>query len=78
MESFREPDHCFSCIMHQNKTQGKIHMNVKGRAKGRSSFVMLSKAKHLVANRDRLFASLKVTRYDCSNGQGLFFTIDPC
>jgi hypothetical protein len=24
------------------------------------------------------FASLRVTRCDCSNGQGLFFTIEPC
>src|SRR2546425_6706416 len=40
--------------------------------------VMLSAAKHLAADRDRPFASLRVTRYDCSNGQRLFFTIEPC
>ncbi len=47
---------------------------------------MLSAAKHLAAHRDRPFAEftlseahvLRVTRYDCSNGQGLFFTIEPC
>src|SRR5713226_8725194 len=43
----------------------------------RDSPVMLSAAKHLCASRDRPFASLRVTRCDCSNGQGLFFTIEP-
>jgi hypothetical protein len=52
----------------------------------RSSPVMLSEAKHLSANRDRPFAEftlersegLRVTRCDCSHGQGPFFTIEPC
>jgi hypothetical protein len=52
----------------------------------RSSPVMLSAAKHLSADRDRPFAEftlsvangLRVTLCDCSNGQGLFFTIEPC
>src|SRR2546427_2213136 len=52
----------------------------------RSSPVMLSAAKHLAADRDRPFAEftlseangLRVTRCDCSNGRGLFFTIEPC
>src|SRR5205823_1453496 len=44
----------------------------------RSSPVMLSEAKHLSADRDRPFASLRVTLYDCSNCQVLFFKIDPC
>src|SRR6266849_1916190 len=44
----------------------------------RSSSVMLSAAKHLSADRDRPFAALRVTRCDGSNGQGLFFTIEPC
>jgi hypothetical protein len=60
----------------------------------RSSPVMLSAAKHLCADRDRPFAEfilsrssewseeaangLRVTRGDCSNFQGLFFTIEPC
>ncbi len=47
---------------------------------------MLSAAKHLVADRDRPFAEctlnganvLRVTRSDCSNGQGLCFIIEPC
>jgi len=47
---------------------------------------MLSAAKHLAAAHDRPFAEftlseahvLRVTRCDCSNGQGLFFTIEPC
>ncbi len=43
-----------------------------------SSPVILSEAKDLTADRDRPFASLRVTRGDCSNGQGLFFKIEPC
>ncbi len=47
---------------------------------------MLSAAKHLSADRDRPFAEftlsetnvLRVTLCDCSNGQGLFFKIEPC
>ncbi len=47
---------------------------------------MLSVAKHLAADRDRPFVEftlsvanvLRVTRCDSSNGQGLFFTIEPC
>src|SRR5713226_4395341 len=42
----------------------------------RSSPVMLSAAKHLSASRDRPFAALRVTRGDCSNGQGLFFKLN--
>ncbi len=60
----------------------------------RSSPVMLSAAKHLSADRDRPFAEFTlsetnvlracpersegVTQCDCSNCQGLFFTIEPC
>src|SRR6266487_3749729 len=52
----------------------------------RSSPVILSAAKDLAAERDRPFAEftlsetngLRMTRCDCSNGQGLFFTIEPC
>src|SRR5258708_3227188 len=52
----------------------------------RSSPVILSAAKDLAAHRDRPFAEftlseangLRVTLCDCSNGQGLFFTIEPC
>src|SRR5260370_42328320 len=39
---------------------------------------MLSEAKHLSADRDRPFAKRGVTGCDCSTGQGLFFTIEPC
>jgi hypothetical protein len=39
---------------------------------------MLSAAKHLAADPDRPFVSLRVTLGDCSNCQGLFFTIEPC
>src|SRR5258706_12814868 len=38
----------------------------------------LSEAKELSAERDRPFASLRVTRWDGSNGEGLFFTTEPC
>ena len=38
---------------------------------------MLSEAKHLVADRDRPFASLRVTLCNRSNCQGLCFTIEP-
>src|SRR5258708_15096046 len=44
----------------------------------RSSPVMLSAAKHLAADRDGPFASLRVTWCDESNCQGLCFTIEPC
>src|SRR6266849_3427650 len=44
----------------------------------RSRPVMLSAAKHLAASRDRPFASLRVTWCDCSNYQGLFFTLESC
>ncbi len=37
---------------------------------------MLSAAKHLAASRDRPFAALRVTRGDCSHGQGLFFKLN--
>src|SRR5258706_6407134 len=38
----------------------------------------LSAAKDLSAERDRPFASLRVTRWDCSNCERLFFTTEPC
>src|SRR5216683_1781721 len=44
----------------------------------RSSPVMLSAAKHLAADRDGPFASLRVTWCDESHCQGLCFTIEPC
>src|SRR5258708_14548018 len=44
----------------------------------RSSFVILSAAKDLAADRDGPFAALRVTRCDCSNCQGQFFQIEPC
>ncbi len=40
--------------------------------------VILSEAKDLTANRDRPFASLRVTHRDCSNGQEQFVQIEPC
>src|SRR5207248_4201808 len=40
--------------------------------------VILSEAKDLSAPRERPFAALRVTVWDCSNCQGLFFTIEPC
>ena len=43
----------------------------------RDSPVMLSAAKHLCASRDRPFAARRRDTGDCSNGQGLFFTIEP-
>ncbi len=52
----------------------------------RSSPVILSAAKDLSASRDRPVAEfplseahvLRVTRGDCSNGQGQFVQIEPC
>src|SRR6266851_1954417 len=52
----------------------------------RSSPVILSAAQDLAAARDRPFAEfplseahgLRVTRSDCSNGQGQFVQIEPC
>ncbi len=44
----------------------------------RSSPVILSEAKDLAAAHDRPFASLRVTRGDCSNWQGQFVQIEPC
>ena len=52
----------------------------------RSGPVILSAAKDLAAGRDRPFAEftlersegLRVTRYDCSNGQEPFVHIEPC
>src|SRR5260221_6608478 len=44
----------------------------------RVSPVILSEAKELSAERDRPFASLRVTRWDGCNGEGLFFTTEPC
>ncbi len=44
----------------------------------RPSPVMLSAAKHLAADGDRPFVSLRVTRWDWSNGQGQFVQIEPC
>jgi DNA-binding CsgD family transcriptional regulator len=44
----------------------------------RHNSVMLSAAKHLCAECDRPFASLRVTRCDCSNCQVQFVQIEPC
>jgi hypothetical protein len=44
----------------------------------RSSPIMLSAAKHLSRSATRCFAALSMTLCDCSNCQGLFFTIEPC
>src|SRR5258706_11071812 len=38
----------------------------------------LSEAKDLSAERDRPFASLRVTRWDGCNCERLFFTTEPC
>ena len=40
------------------------------------SRVNSAKGKHLAANRDRPFASLRVTWCDCANYQGLFFKLN--
>src|SRR5258706_3654291 len=66
---------------------GKVQMNVtvphrqKGSALSSLRFAQgqaLSEAKDLSAERDRPFASLTVTRWDGCNGEGLFFTTEPC
>src|SRR5712691_5344436 len=56
-----------------------VQMNLTvPQAPERSGPVILSEAKDLAAGRDRPFASLRVTRYDCSNGQEHFVQIEPC
>src|SRR5205085_10273417 len=40
--------------------------------------VILSEAKDLATGRERPFASLRVTQYDCSNSQEHFVQIEPC
>src|SRR5205814_6984652 len=62
----------YICLRHDSNELGSSS------SPERSSPVMLSAAKHLAADRDRPFAALRVTRCDCSHGQGLFFTIEPC
>src|SRR5258708_15114238 len=66
---------------------GKVQMNVtfphrqKGSALSSLRFAegqALSEAKDLSAERDRPFASLRVTRWDGCNGEGLFFPTEPC
>jgi len=57
--------------------QGSNELDISS-STARSSAVMLSAAKHLAAARDRPFAALRVTRCDCSNGQGHFVQIAPC
>src|SRR5258708_36264228 len=66
---------------------GKVQMNVtfphrqKGSTLSSLRFAQgqaLSEAKDLSAERDRPFASLRVTRWDGCNGEGLFFTTEPC
>src|SRR5712691_3412237 len=44
----------------------------------RSGPVILSAAKDLAAGRERPFAALRMTRFDCSNGQEPFVHIEPC
>src|SRR5712692_8154198 len=51
---------------------------VQGDRDGPTSHVILSAAKDLCAQRVRPFAALRVTLCDGSNGQGLFFTFEPC
>ena len=64
-----------------------VQMNLTvSQAPERSGPVILSAAKDLAAGRDRPFAEftlersegLRVTRYDCSNGQEPFVHIEPC
>src|SRR5258706_9851110 len=72
---------------HQFTFLGKVQMNVtvphrqKGSALSSLRFAQgqaLSEAKDLSAERDRPFASLRVTRWDSCNCEGLFFTTEPC
>src|SRR6266702_203283 len=66
---------------------GMVQMNLTvPQAPERSGPVILSAAKDLAAGRERPFAEftlersegLRVTRYDCSNGQEPFIHIEPC
>ena len=58
---------------------GMVQMNLTvPQAAERSSPVILSAAKDLVAGRDRPFAALKVTLCDWSNCQAQFIHIEPC
>src|SRR5258706_14982787 len=72
---------------HQFTFLGKVQMNVtvphrqKGSALSSLRFAQgqaLSEAKDLSAQRDRPFASLRVTRWDSCTCEGLFFTTEPC
>ena len=56
---------------------GSMNLTVP-QAPERSGPVILSEAKDLAVGRERPFASLRVTRYHCSNGQGHFIQIEPC
>src|SRR6266567_8452176 len=58
---------------------GMVQMNLTvPQAPERSSPVILSEAKDLAAGREKPFASLRVTRCGCSNGQEHFVQIEPC
>jgi hypothetical protein len=69
-----------------NKVRHGSNARDSSSAPARSSPVILSAAKDLSADRDRPFAEftlseangLRVTRGDCSNGQGQFVQIEPC
>src|SRR5260221_7015080 len=76
------------CVLRTGDSRLRHGSNERDRSSSteRSSPVMLSEAKHLAADCDRPFAEftlersegLRVTWCDCTNYQGLFFTIEPC
>src|SRR5712691_4204589 len=76
------------CVLRTGDSRLRHCSNERDRSSSteRSSPVMLSEAKHLAADCDRPFAEftlersegLRVTWCDCTNYQGLFFTIEPC
>src|SRR5258706_2891987 len=76
------------CVLRTGDSRLRHGSNERDRSSSteRSSPVMLSAAKHLAADCDRPFAEftlersegLRVTWCDCTNYQGLFFTIEPC
>src|SRR5258707_5214726 len=76
-----------SSVNHPFFTKARFNLDVtvphrqKGSALSSLRFAQgqaLSEAKDLSAERDRPFASLRVTRWDGCNCEGLFFTTEPC
>src|SRR6266849_1551186 len=66
------------CVRHGSNERDSSYSTERSRPVMLIPFALLrvNSAKHLAADRDRPFASLRVTRCDCSNGQKLFFKLN--